>query len=379
MIAARYDVAVAGGGPAGAAAALTLGRAGLRVLLADAGDDGGFRVGESLPPSGRALLSELGVLDGVLAAGHVPSYGTQSIWGGAGPVYDDFIFQRPGTGLQLDRQKFDAMLREAARSAGVVVVDGRLRVEPRGGLPHRLYFRSREDRGIESQWLIDASGRSARVARSLGAKRLRRDLLMASYLRLGSARGNDRQSSTLVEAVSDGWWYSVLLPCGERLVAFLCDADATSRRGLTETGALWNKLQRTQSLAALCRDHAYAPLGRPRGCDASSGGLDRICGERWLAVGDAAVAFDPLSSKGIANALYTGIRGAGAVIRALAGEPTAPARYAAHVAEIFRVYGAQLAQVYALERRWPNAPFWRRRHAPATTSQPSGPGAAATL
>ncbi len=366
MTPARYDVAVAGGGPAGAAAALTLRRAGLRVLLANAAEDGEFRVGEGLPPTGRVLLRELGVLDEVIAAGHLPSYGTQALWGAEDLRYDDFIFQVQGAGLQLDRRKFDAGLRQAARAAGVEVAEGCLRLEPppapRAEAAHLLWLRSRERRWIECDWLIDASGRSSVLARCLGAKRRRHDALVAFTLRLHSAAATDAQTSTLVEAVSDGWWYSVLLPSRERLVAFLCDPDPESSRKLRRTEALWDKLRDTRHLAGLCRAHGYAPLGRPRGSDASSGGLDRACGERWLAVGDAAIAFDPLSSKGIANALYTGLRGARAVIDALGGDRAAPARYAAHVQQIFRVYREQLASFYALERRWPHATFWRRRH-----------------
>jgi flavin-dependent dehydrogenase len=154
------------------------------------------------------------------------------------------------------------------------------------------------------------------------------------------------------------------LPSGERLVAFLGDRDLVDRRALLGRESLWAKLQATELLRALCERHGYAQLHEPHGADASSGRLERCVGDRWLAVGDAALSFDPLASKGIANALYTGIRGAQALLATLRGDATALPRYDEHLQQIYRVYREQLALHYAIETRWPHAPFWRRRARP---------------
>ena len=129
---------------------------------------------------------------------------------------------------------------------------------------------------------------------------------------------------------------------------------------LSPTG-LWEAFSRASHLFALCDRHGYRLAGRIQGADTGSSILDNPVGDRWLAVGDAASAFDPLSSKGIANALYTGIKGAEAVLAARTGDATALSRYAEHIREIHRVYRGHLAAFYGMERRWPDAPFWRRR------------------
>ncbi|RNF83311.1 NAD(P)/FAD-dependent oxidoreductase [Montanilutibacter psychrotolerans] len=363
-----FDVAIAGGGPAGAAAAIVLARAGMRVLLADSGCERAFRIGENLPPSARSLLHELGVLDRVLADGHRPSHGTLAFWGEDAPHASDFLFQLHGHGLQLDRARFDGLLRLAAHDAGAEVVESaRLHLDARtdaGAQPtQRLRLRPIDDdmREVETRWLIDASGRAATLARRLGALRRQHGRLLAFYLRMRSENGSDQDGRTCVEAVEDGWWYSVLLPGGERVAAFLSDADLVDSRALLDGNGVWVKLQQTRRLRELFAEQGYRPSGRARGADASSTELDHAAGDRWLAVGDAAGAFDPLSAKGISNALYTGLKGAQALIAHDGGDLEAPTRYAEHLHDIHRVHLGQLRSFYATQPRWAHMPFWERR------------------
>ncbi len=374
-----YDVAIAGGGPAGAAAAIVLARAGCRVLLADAGGShrpgaASFKVGEGLPPSARHLLRELGALDRVLADGHRTSHGTLAFWGSDAPHANDFMFQLHGEGLQLDRRRFDASLLALAQNAGADIVrDAKLSLaaQAEDAGVHRLSIRSNEtvalveSRIIESRWLIDASGRPATLARALGATRIQHDALLAFHMRLAADDDSDQDGRTWVEAVDNGWWYSVLLPSQERLVAFLCDADLIDRRPLLTRVGLWAALARAPRLFAHCHEHGYVPSSQPRGADACSSHLDRAASDahRWLAVGDAALAFDPLSSKGISNALYTGLRGAQAIIECGNGNAGALSRYADHLLDIHRVYREQLVAFYGMEQRWPASDFWKRRAA----------------
>jgi flavin-dependent dehydrogenase len=88
-----------------------------------------------------------------------------------------------------------------------------------------------------------------------------------------------------------------------------------------------------------------------------------VCGHGWLAVGDAAMAFDPLSSQGLLQALASGIRAGETAVRHLAGESTAVGEYALKTAEIFGEYKRLHAVYYGREGRWPQSIFWQRRSA----------------
>lgn len=372
----RREVVIAGGGPAGAAAAIALARAGRDVLLVAGSDEDGFKVGEGLPPNARALLRELGVLERVLADGHRASPGTCALWGDAAPHANDFLFQLHGHGLQLDRRRFDAMLRDAAVQSGAEVVpDALVRIVTTGDAtrPHTIALRPvgaqmhPPAESIEADWLIDATGRAASLARALGARRIACDGQIAFHQRLRSTRDDDHDGRTWVEAVEDGWWYSVLLPSRERLIAFLTDADLCDHRRLLDGDGLWRALADAPALHALCTTHGHAPASRTRGADASGCHLDSAAGPRWLAVGDAAMAFDPLSSKGISNAIYTGLRAADALLRHERGEADAIDCYARHALDIHRVYREQLRAFHLMEVRWPEAAYWSRRQTDAGT------------
>ncbi len=240
-------------------------------------------------------------------------------------------------------------------------------------------FSSRSDWGVASAWtasgicrpgaeqrlprlaarfLVDASGRGAALAHCLGARRRVLDRLIAIWC-LFPAAAEDEGGVTLIEAFADGWWYSVRLPEGRRIAVLLTDADvgaartARSRQGFADL--LADTLHVRASVGGL------PPCGAPAVTVASSSCLDPLQGEGWLAVGDAALTFDPLSSQGILTALYSAEKAAAAVEQALAGQPEALPAYGLMLRGIFADYGLSYRRIYQLETRWTDRPFWRRR------------------
>ncbi|QRX89949.1 FAD-dependent oxidoreductase [Streptomyces noursei] len=379
-----YDVVVAGGGPAGCAAALALARAGRRVLLADA-DNGPPKVGEALVAAGRVLLDDLGAADRVLGTGHLPCYANLSSWGSSAVHAVDFINDPHGHGWHLDRRLFDRQLREAARAAGAEVAE---HTAVRRPVRHRngrwsLTLRGRgDDRTVHCEWVVDATGRRAAIATRCGARRKTHDRLTAIHLTLAPAAGTEAaDGSSLVASDEDGWWYTALLPSRRRLVAYFTDADLPAAALTTQTRFMQRTLA-VRHLAQRARRHSPPPEATLRRAPAHSAHLDQVYGDGWIAAGDAAVAFDPLSAQGIITALYTGKSAGQAIDTQLRGDETALMDYTAKVRAAHTAYRHGLRTVYAQETRWPHRPFWARRlaattphrmephHDPATGSPP---------
>jgi flavin-dependent dehydrogenase len=351
-----WDVVIAGGGPAGSVAALILARAGRRVLVADA-SDARPRIGEALPPAARPLLRDLQLLPSVVAGGHLPSIGNASAWGSDELRISDFIFNVYGNGLHLERPRFDASLRAAAAAAGASIAAG-ARIASH---PIRLRIDQREE-PLSCKWLVDASGRAAASARARGAVRRADDALVAFHARFVAADDTaDSDSRTVIESCREGWWYTALLPSRERVVALLTDRDLVSHRTLLGAGGFMARIDLTRHVREIVRGGGYAIADRIRGVDAAGGRLDVFAGDGWLAAGDAALSFDPLSSQGIFNAVYTGMKAGHALNAALAGDGDGIRRYGFELDGIHRAYRRNLAAFYAQETRWPDHPFWHRR------------------
>ncbi len=207
---------------------------------------------------------------------------------------------------------------------------------------------------VEAAFVVDCSGRRSLVARRQGARRQRIDRLVACAA-LFAADADDLDATTLVESTQDGWWYTARLPDATRIVMFMTDGDLPGRRVTRVPAAFMAALATTAHVGRA----ASAPQRRlqipPWVVAADTGRLDRVGGDGWIAAGDAAATFDPVSSQGIMTALRLGQLAAEVALGAHA------AAYAATVDALFDRYLAARAAVYAQERRFPQAPFWARR------------------
>ncbi|MDE5454889.1 FAD-dependent oxidoreductase [Bradyrhizobium sp. CSA112] len=273
------DVLVAGAGPAGAIAARLLARHGRQVTLVDPGSCATDRL-EVLPPSGCLVLQALDLVD-ILHDPQVvrPCLGIRRRWGAMAPEFDDFL-RRPGSaGYVVDRARFDVRLRAAASEAGVRIMRGRVVAAQCEGERIRASIRTcAGDLILAAGVAVDATGRPAVLARRLGARRRVMERLVAVRSENSHANNADDEPTWLeVESLGPNWSYRVSGPDG-RLETW------SVRRG---------------------EDRSRRSVGRS--INASSVRLSPAAGVRWIAVGDAAMSFDPITSQGLVSAFTTAL------------------------------------------------------------------------
>ena len=215
---------------------------------------------------------------------------------------------------------------------------------------------------LTARFLVDATGRRAFLARQLGARRQRLSRQSAIVGWLHHPFG-DEDRTTRSRSVRDGWWYTARLPQGTRVIAF---------HGLPATIAAL--LQSPALFVERCNAAELLPYAfsaddwrlRPRTSDASVRIGERVTGPGWLAVGDAALSFDPLSSQGVLFALYSGILAAEAIVACLAQPERsdhALAAYAAKVLSVSRANQRARQLLYSSELRYAGADYWREQRA----------------
>jgi flavin-dependent dehydrogenase len=366
-------VAVLGAGPAGSVAAAELARAGAAVALLGRAEAPRPGVGECLPPGIRPLLERAGVWDAFLAAGHLAATGIRSYWGSAEPLDRDFVFSPYGAGWHLDRPRFDAMLRQAAVASGARFVPCRgLRAAertPRGAW--RLDLNGEAGTAaVEARFVIDATGRASACARRCGRRRVSLDRLTGLAGHFAPAPGEVPEAGEavlLVEAVADGWWYTAPLPGGRLVAVYMTDAELLRRDGLSAPDRWAARLAVSAATRQRVAAHGGLLEGGLRTVSAGSSFLARPVGEGWMAAGDAAAAFDPLSAQGITAAVTSGLEAAAVALAVLGGASDALTRFAERSLRTYAGYLAHRDAYYRAERRWPASPFWSRRQAPPRT------------
>ena len=357
------EVLIVGAGPAGATAAINLAPL-RRVMLVESKAEIMPRIGESLVPAARRLLEDMGLLESFLAEGHEPWYGNRAVWGGPEPQEVDFLRDPDGHGWHLDRARFEQWLRDMAVTRGAELISPATADKlTREGNRWQVLLKTAEGPlVIACDLLIDAGGRAAPVGRRLGARVQVSDRLICEWI-YGRDERDGGRGLTYVEAAQDGWWYTAPLPERRRVLAFHTDGDLPSARIARERSGLLAHAEAAKELSALLTDVRFVPQSERGITAAHSAILEPPASDGWLAVGDAAICFDPLSSQGLLNALFTGLAGAEAADRHLQGDAHSLSEYPRIIRGIEYAYRQHLDFFYASETRWPDAPFWQRRRA----------------
>jgi flavin-dependent dehydrogenase len=356
-VAGRYlsadpSFVVLGAGPAGIAAAIGLAGGGARVLLLERAASPLFKPGEILEPTIRYPLRELGLLEGFEGLGSLPLAGNLSLWGNEEPTETVALLNPHGAGYLVDRARLEDWLARQAVAVGVELVRGARRITIDRDLDRCQVAWEQGGRRREAApaLLIDATGRNAGQRRWL-------DNLVALLAYSDDPADLDRDQRLYIEAAEHGWWYSAPLPNGQTVIAFMTDADlvpVSAPRRL----ALFRE-QLAQSRLTRLRPRARA-IASVRSYPAASTVRDRLCGAGWVAIGDAAASYDPLSGRGVAAAMAKGA----ALARLLLSSATVELAVRGYVQAESAAqadYVREWRAIYAREARLRTSRFWQRR------------------
>ncbi len=369
----RWPVVIAGSGITGSILARILARSNRRVLLLERFEHPRFALGESSTPLAAILLETLAERYDLADLADLAAYGrwTRRLghlrrglkrgftfyahrpdrpWA-CGPANDNRLLVAASPSDEVAdahwlRADVDAHLVDLAIAAGVDYRDRTriLRIEETGdGL---LLAGEGRDGGftIETDFFIDASGRhgagvEAGLTRPLPAAGSPPTRLVYAHLagapdfappaRVKLAAGpypDDR--AAVHHLIDEGWIYVLPFDHGVASVGLVLEEPAPA---IDDPEAVWRRVLRRYPALDQQLAGARATIGW-RGIDRLPHRLDRVAGDRWLALPNTYAFYDPMFSTGIAWSLAAVERVARLFDAGERPSPEAVGRYAALIA-----------------------------------------------
>jgi 1H-pyrrole-2-carbonyl-[peptidyl-carrier protein] chlorinase len=341
-----FDVGIIGGGPAGAAMATYLAKAGARCVVFERELFPRPHVGESLVPSSTRVFKELGFLHKMEEAKFPRKYGaawttsttSASPPSGAptsaprsGPVsshgWRDLVDNdarirfkeraQPGVDMDytyhVDRGKFDLMLLQHAHEAGAAVYEG-VRVEGvdfnAGPYPEIRFKMGRRTMGTSVRMVVDASGRHTLLGNQLKLKI--RDPVFDQYAIHSWFEGYDRSviagGAKMTDYIfihflpmSNTWLWQIPITASITSLGVVTQKKNFAKSKVEREQFFWDTVGTRPEIAEPLRKAAQVRPFTEEGD--YSYAMTQICGDRFVLIGDAARFVDPIFSTGVSIAL----------------------------------------------------------------------------
>ncbi|MBL9079946.1 MAG: tryptophan 7-halogenase [Planctomycetes bacterium] len=327
------DVVIVGGGPAGAILGCYLAKAGVRTTIVDKAVHPRRHVGESLLCSTTRVFHEIAFLPVLEQAGFVRKPGaTWTRWPG-GTTRSVQFRAMPEVGIDLDytwhvdRARLDELLLRHAGALGTNVVQGERVASVDFDGARATGVRLADGRVLPARLVVDASGRRALLGTQLDLKR--NDPAFDQFTVHNWFEGFDRGPAATAQHAhihvlprARSWLWQI--PVSDTVTSLGIvtrrqhfpkgDADVAAwfREQLDELPELAERLRRARPVHEFVREGNFSYR------------LDRLVGDGWLVVGDAAHFVDPLFSSGVSVAAESARLASQPILEALrAGDPTA--------------------------------------------------------
>ena len=318
---------MAGGGPGGSTTATMLARQGARVLLLERERFPRDHVGESLLPASVPVLEELGVLTAVQQAGFLPKWGATMVWGKDRTPWSWYFKetnQRYPHSYQVWRPQFDLLLLDNSRAAGVDVREGHRVVEVlfEGERATGVRYEAQDTtrRTATAEFVVDATGQGGLLAHQLKMRQwdpFFRNLAVYAYFDGFQRLAGPNQTNIFIESYANGWLWSIPLHTGWASVGAVVDSSRNQER-VQQAGPLEFLMEQISQAPEIARMLSEAKLAAgPSVVKDWSYVCQRLVGDGYVLVGDAACFVDPLFSSGVHLALMSGVLAAAYVASAL--------------------------------------------------------------
>jgi geranylgeranyl reductase family protein len=309
------DVLVVGSGPAGAAVAAALARAGASVLLVEAARHPRPKAcAEYASPRILEELARIGLGHGDWSDAAVPLRG-MDLHVGSTRVRLGYA-ERSGRARMawgLDRRQYDARLAAHAAHSGATLLEEtravRLLSEDGRVVGARLrHSSSGRESDVRADWVVGADGARSTVARQLGVERRvvapRRLGLVAHYTGVAGLADHGEMH------VGRDWYVGLApTPGGELNVGMALPLDTATGSSAARFADAIERLpavaERVRGTRRLTPIRGAAPIGHR---------VARAAGPGWLLVGDAAGFVDPFTGEGIHRALRSARAAADAIL-----------------------------------------------------------------
>ena len=322
----RVDVAVVGGGPAGASIAIRLARAGHDVVLLERDPVWRWRAGGVFAsPAAVTALRRLGMAAPDIAAVSRP-IPAMRVETPSGVSFRLTYGDAPAVGF--DRSRLDPALLELARAAGADVRTGHAVSTVDLGA-RRLHVRHADGTyDLTARAIVGADGPRSVVARVADVARMTR---LPSRLGLAYHVADDRPvaSDARIHVIRDGYVGIAPVPGGRVNVGIVL--GPSWRSTVASEGARAVARSVASTIPATAEDpgdwRAASPLDEVAGAWPIGGRALRRAGPGWLLVGDAAGFLDPFTGEGLHRAFVSAELGAAAVGASLRGEDRGFAAY----------------------------------------------------
>jgi 1H-pyrrole-2-carbonyl-[peptidyl-carrier protein] chlorinase len=360
------DVVIVGGGPAGAILGAYLARAGIDHSILDKAVHPRPHVGESLLCATTRVFQEIGFLEAIERGSFVRKHG--ALWTHfAEPRPVALAFQPiPHLGIEqpfswhVDRSRFDDALLRHAQAQGSRVLEGaqveRVEIDEAGRAVGVLVRDGEGRRLVRARIVVDATGRGTLLGRQL--RLMRTDPSFRQFAVHGWFEGVDRGAADTEEWIHlhvlpgpRAWAWQIPISAAVTSVGIVCESEAFPKAGqdlerffseaVASSPALAPRMAGARPLHALQREGNY------------SYAMERLAGDGWLLVGDAARFVDPLFSSGLSVAAESARAAAGAIEAALgSGDVSAAAfeAYQRHLRQGLDVWREFIGLYYRLPR-----------------------------